>query len=1030
MNSNPLFSAPFPSESARRRFLDGVLSAVLCALAFLLAGAPAGRAAGAGGTGTIEGRVLNVASRSFIAHAQITIEGTSLVTFTDDAGEYRLSGVPAGSAHVRAFFTGLDAQTAQVNVAAGARVRQDFELGRDEAVKLAQFVVAANRDYNAQSIAINEQRFAPNVKSVIAGDEFGDVSQGNFGVFLKFVPGVAIIYSGDVPSNVSVRGVPPENTPVTIDGNASTSAGLDRAFPLEQLMMNDIARVEVTKTPTPDMSANSLGGAVNVVTKSAFEQERPVFRYKLNSSVNSGYAELGRKAGPNSAMSGWRVRPGGDFSYIVPLSKTFGFTLSAFYTARYQGPNFLLPQWSPVNTGAVGTASSPALIGFRIPVNPAMQQRWSLSASADWKPTPRDVVRVAVQHSSNLAYNAQVDQRWAVGANPTGWGPDFTQGRAGMGTVTYATTGGVARSPRYDTSAKWTHSGDEWKLEIGVSYSRSEFPRRDLDDGLFASTTAVIRNLTVGFRDIQYQRPGTFAATTATGGAIDINDSGNATLNNAVSTQTENTSAQATAHIDLRRDFRTQVPFTLRVGALQSRDDRDTRVDQRTYTFVGPDNRANTADDTASLYDLAATEYSKQGMPWGLAPVLWPSNDKLVSLFRQHPEYFSLNEVAAITAAANNSRKITETVSAAYLRADTRLLENRLWLVGGVRYEGTKDDGFGVLNDPTATFQRDAQGRLLRDARGNPVAKPGSAADLARLQYTDRGAHAERDYGSFYPSLNATFNLRENLLLRAAWARTLGRPNFGEIVPGVTVSSPTAADPTITVNNTGLKPWTADNFDLSLEFYPTKTGLISVSAFQKNIADFFGATRARATPEFLSAYGLDPSLTTYDVVSETNVGDARVTGFEYNLRQSLDGLHPWLRGVSVFVNGTEIHLSGPNSADFRGFTPHTVNWGIAHSGKRHTVRLNWNYTGRHQDLLVESGNTPPDTFRYTAPWMQLDVSAEYRFSRRFGLYIAVRNFTNAHRRIEQYAPSTPDYARLYQEADFGAMWDIGIKGSF
>ena len=47
------------------------------------------------GTGTLEGRVLNLTSKSYLTNARITVDGTTLEAFTDDSGEFRLPGVPA-----------------------------------------------------------------------------------------------------------------------------------------------------------------------------------------------------------------------------------------------------------------------------------------------------------------------------------------------------------------------------------------------------------------------------------------------------------------------------------------------------------------------------------------------------------------------------------------------------------------------------------------------------------------------------------------------------------------------------------------------------------------------------------------------------------------------------------------------------------------------------------------------------------------------------------------------------------------------
>src|SRR5687767_15465419 len=77
-------------------------------------------------TGTIEGRVINARSGEYLEKARVSVEGTSIETFTDTGGFYRLTNVPAGSARVRIFYTGLPPETQAVPVASGAVVRRDI----------------------------------------------------------------------------------------------------------------------------------------------------------------------------------------------------------------------------------------------------------------------------------------------------------------------------------------------------------------------------------------------------------------------------------------------------------------------------------------------------------------------------------------------------------------------------------------------------------------------------------------------------------------------------------------------------------------------------------------------------------------------------------------------------------------------------------------------------------------------------------------------------------------------------------------
>src|SRR5438067_1217721 len=79
-------------------------------------------------TGIVEGRVSNPATGENLELTRITVEGTTLETFTDADGRYSLPNVPVGAARVRAFRTGVVAQTLAANVDRGQVTNLDFSL--------------------------------------------------------------------------------------------------------------------------------------------------------------------------------------------------------------------------------------------------------------------------------------------------------------------------------------------------------------------------------------------------------------------------------------------------------------------------------------------------------------------------------------------------------------------------------------------------------------------------------------------------------------------------------------------------------------------------------------------------------------------------------------------------------------------------------------------------------------------------------------------------------------------------------------
>ncbi len=98
-------------RSLTRRLLASSCLLVLTAAAFAQ---PA--------TGAITGTVANSGTRQFLNQAEVRIQGTDLVTLTDNEGYFRLAGVPAGKHTVQVNYLGLDPGQLSVTVAGGQTV--------------------------------------------------------------------------------------------------------------------------------------------------------------------------------------------------------------------------------------------------------------------------------------------------------------------------------------------------------------------------------------------------------------------------------------------------------------------------------------------------------------------------------------------------------------------------------------------------------------------------------------------------------------------------------------------------------------------------------------------------------------------------------------------------------------------------------------------------------------------------------------------------------------------------------------------
>lgn len=1045
---------------------------LLCTLALVTGLALPGLRAQSG-TGTVTGRVLNVGNSKYVANAVVTVEGTTLETLTNDIGEYRLNGVPAGEARVKVVSNGLDTETATVTVTAGTAVNQDFDLtsaeryGDDKTVQLDTFVVAANREFEGNAIATNEQRYAKGLKVVMAADAFGDVTEGNVGEFLKFLPGVTVDYVAADVRTVSVRGFAASFTNVYLDGmpiTSSNSGAAGRQFEFEQVSINNAARVEVLKVPTPDTPANGIGGNVNLVSKSSLERKGAQFNYRAYLSLNNEDLKLSKTPGPRNESS-YKVLPGFDFDYTLPINKNFGIVVTGLSSSQFNEQHRWQTLWNYQQGG--GTIAAPLFQTAQLQDGPKFTDRQSASIKADWRISENQRLSVMVQDGYYHSFFGNRNLNFDIGTTTTtalaggkvlNFGTGYSESSSGTFSATdpYGNRGRVTQGSSFrdkygNTAAantRYTFTGSHWAVEAGAHAAKSRTWYRVLGRGHFAN----VGTRMVGVQDLRVDNAAfpyhTFVAKNSGGVEIDPYNLNNYRLTTLTDDPIDGVATMKGGYVDVKRDFNLgNLPITIKGGARVYEESKDNKRATRSWTFVGADGIANTADDNAGPYKDA--NYSGEDPYWGSRPIEWIDAYKLAETFKTNPNYFLENAVTSETFRINNSEKVTETITAYYLQLEAKFFNNKLSVVTGTRYEKTRDRGETVLFQPDAIWQRTSTGAYVD---GDPVTagvqrvrKPeaGAAGSLeeVRLVRIERGNKPDRSYDDYYPSLNFTYNVTDNLLVRVGYAKTMGRPDYTNILSNANATSfdENDADPAlpgvITLRNAALRPWSADNYDLSVEYYYSKSGLITAGVFQKNLTDFFETRGGALDAALASELGLDPRYVGWTINTTVNgTSTAKIKGYEISFNRQLDFL-PWqFRFLSINANATKLQLSGPSATAFNGFIPETANFALSWNKKPLSAKINLNYRGRQQRNAQTGAQygAANGFYEYYAPRANVDVNAEYTISKRFKIFANARNIFNKPQVLQRYseAAGSAPYAVNYQQEEFGIQMAVGLKGTF
>ncbi|WP_029937287.1 TonB-dependent receptor [Sphingomonas sp. UNC305MFCol5.2] len=153
----------------------------------------------------------------------------------------------------------------------------------------------------SQQSANNRKKNAKTATDSIVADDVGSFPDRNVNEAISRIPGVALgrneFGEGD---SVTVRGNGPDLTRVELDGIGvqSTTAlalGTSRSADLRELPAELIKSVDVVKGSTADMTEGSLGGTVQIRTRTGLDFKKPYFSLRAGAGQNS----LGRDWTPD-----------------------------------------------------------------------------------------------------------------------------------------------------------------------------------------------------------------------------------------------------------------------------------------------------------------------------------------------------------------------------------------------------------------------------------------------------------------------------------------------------------------------------------------------------------------------------------------------------------------------------------------------------------------------------------------------------------------------------------------------------------
>lgn len=1017
-----------------------------CALAALVASSALHAQSG---TGTVTGRVLNQGTQEYLRNAVVTVVGSGLSVTAGDGGSFQLLDVPAGPQTLRFTYVGLTAKDQTVNVTPGRTVTVDVALGDDPAVvKLESFVVKTEREGNAK--AIMEQKNSIEAKRVLATDTFGSISEGNVAEFVKYLPGVMVDYVEADARSVSLGGLDPKYTSITLDGApiassgmaAASGTGANRAFEFEQISIASIETVELSRTPQPENPGSAMAGGLNLRSRSAFDRAGRLI------SLRGGVAWNSMSGQPWKKHPGWddedhyRIQPNWGIDYSdVFLNRRLGVRAGYNYSYTFAEQKAEVVNYAFDTNLTNNDSEVPRVTSFSFRDSPKPTIRYNGNLRVDYKVNSELWVSARAEYnryhakffSRDLAFNftTTLNAPGATAANtqpgveyslssqsttPTGGGVGIQQG--GGATNKYGSTANFGLNAYFTRGA--------FRADLGLSMSRSMTWYKDQLFGFFWSIEpATLGNLGLRFNRNGSADPAVFITQTA--GPDYRNLANHPNGFNARMNDRQGEDQRYQLKLDTQYNKTRGLPIIFKQGLHISQwvNNADRPINNYAVAFRGVDGIAGSADEALAAFAERSyrMNFDFGGNVDGMANVdRWAA----YKVFQANPNAWTPPSAAQIVGfKLQNARDAQEQIDALYQQTAFRL--QRLTIAPGVRYERTRGRAAG----PSDLGQRETDRRIFGTT--NPaltlpvdvINTTRQSAGYLATRYGGGRQFAKQDYDTWLRYLHTTYRFNENFVVKSSWNQAVSRPDMNRLIGGLVVTNDDPANPTPNRANAGnadLQPELSNTANISLEYYTRGIGQISVTGYRRDFENLI-----RGITYFVPAGGSwngEPLPATvspedWEISTVDNVGKAHMTGLEFSFARELSFLPGPLSRIRVNANYTRLRYD--NYENFRRPTNlANLSWFIPYRAFRLQWNTNWTPGFRREDVNASNGWANWDRERLTHT-----MDFTWNFRRNVDFYINARNILNQDGGTYRLRS---DLRTRWVET--GAIWSSGVRATF
>jgi TonB-dependent receptor len=910
---------------------------------------------------------------------RVALDTTRKVT-TDAEGRFAFYDLSAGVHRISVYAAGFD--VADVEVVLGAAQAVDLGIIRLHENRQLQEIVVSENLSGREVKAVSIMRLASRQMSVLAAEGMAKLPDRNAAEAIQRLAGVVMERDQGEGRWVSFRGTPADWGSALINGDRMPVADEEnktRALNFDILPTSLIEYIVLSRTLTPDMEGDAIGGSANFITR-----EAPTKRL-AHASVALGYAEKAGRPLFNGALTYGDRSP----------NKKFGFLLGAGIYSRhwatdnnqlFYGTNYD-QSISRIELRAYNGRRSTVGASAALEYTPSQRFRWYLKCllgSARDLEYNRKVIfaynpgigqSIKIQNINDLLTNrflgGSAGGSYRKEGNRLDWKIATYNNRFRYGNIPFP----GSRDPRngyyvvefekqvYYTDFLFLDDNGEPTDEYNAAY-RYKF--LDIDSPV-AGYGDNHRQLNPTWRNIIPVVP-------------------TDTLFQFVKLYTETNQSRETDPLVAQADFKQTVSSRLSwQTGVKFRSKRGSRRVGLEVWDRNPNFPAAIVYDDFERRNIDRTFLPEFGAPYEALMPPFLSASALESFLPTNADRLRYLPFGVNTPYYNqfigSSYQYRETVTASYLLAEWHLSE-ALSVHAGIRGEHT-----------IPLVSADS---VIEDI-------PNSTRYLVKKSAGSR-------YGALLPMINVRWNAPEKHQWRFGLTRSFRRPNFNELKPGQPSIDYTNFE--LILGNPGLKPSFSWNVDLNYTRYATGSRFFSTGLFFKQVTNHIytafenaGADNVGVSNEFQVPGG---------VISKKyqNAPSAYAAGVEFSYTGKFTGWSGWGKNLGINANYTltDARMRIPARTRAQPLprqSRHLANAALFFENERASVRLACNYKSPYLMELnlfaVKDPNTglaqiihqDNDYDTFIGNNLSVDFSGSVKTGRQISLYAEWNNLTNA-----------------------------------